>query len=207
MTTYRQSYLTTLKKSNDDFKNKGNGQSGIYQLFGFVTTAISYPTVAEYDAFRWGTSIALSVVGLNMGSSQVRGELMGYASIKYYLLPVDKTFKAQFAYSNPGPLARTSLFFGVQAGPAPSYKGKTLDASVANIRPVLGVSYDFGRLKYVSIDVGTLVFKYPNFSSATKDTRLKLAPFLGISVDLDLFNRLRTAFAPAYTQASTVFTP
>lgn len=192
-----EQFLAKTTKGVDDFNRNDPSLNSkdLTELFSIDLGTFPVISTADYDALRWGFSVGGSFTAFNVENgfqnweSRTRIDLIGYLGVKYYFRPVDKSVPFQFAYQ-PGLFDRLSFFVGTQIGPAPTYKGVELKNAVAGVRPVLGLSYDIGPLKYVSFDAGIMLFKYDKLSGSVRDTEIKFSPFVGISLDLDLFNRL-----------------
>ncbi|RMG56056.1 MAG: hypothetical protein D6722_27040, partial [Bacteroidetes bacterium] len=149
-----------------------------------------------YDAINIGTAYGVAVAGLNFGQppagqtgftlANTEPDMMTYIGIKIYFSKIDKALKV----ANPYPLFRDrfSLLAGVKVTGSLNYKGRDL-GNVIGVQPVAGLSFDLNRA--VSLDGGFVFFDETALSPLRPVSRLRTAPFIGLSVDANAFNAFR----------------
>ena len=149
-----------------------------------------------FDAISVGTAYGVSVVGLNFGQpaagqtgfslENTEPDMITYIGIKIYFSKIDKALKV----ADPYPLFRDrfSLLAGVKVTGDLNYKGRDL-GNVIGVQPVVGLSLDLNRA--VSLDGGLVFFDETALSPLRPVSRLRTAPFIGLSVDANAFNAFR----------------
>lgn len=149
-----------------------------------------------YDAINIGTAYGVGLVGLNFPDPTTLGSndpfaltepaLVSYIGVKFYFSQVDKAFFIE----EPYPLFRDrlSLMVGVKATGDLNYRGNSLGKVLA-VQPVTGLSVDINRV--MSLDAGFVLFGEPSLSPFLDRNRLRVAPFIGLSLDANVFNATR----------------
>lgn len=148
-------------------------------------------SVADLANINIGTAFGASSVGLNLsGPGEAEYDVLSYTALKFYFLPVDK--RIHDPYVNAVFINRLSFLLGLSFNKDLDYRGAPLD-DLIGFFPMLGLSYDVNR--YFSIDLGATLFEQDNISPVLEQERVRLGPILGITFDMDLMNRFRTAFS------------
>lgn len=147
-------------------------------------------SVPQLDAINIGTAFGSSVVGLNpLNSGSEDFDILSYSALKFYFLPVDK--RMHDPYLNTPFISRLSFLLGVSFNGKIDYKGSELDDAIGFF-PILGFSYDINR--YFSLDLGATLFEQAPVSPLASDRELRVGPILGLTFDVDLFNRFKSTF-------------
>jgi hypothetical protein len=152
-----------------------------------------------YDAINIGTAYGVAVVGLNFGNppdgetgftlSNTVPNMVSYIAAKFYLNPVDKSV----LYPYPRFTDKFAILAGIKASGDLNFKGQQQE-SVFRVQPVLGLSYDLTRA--VSVELGGIFFNQPSLSPFNSIENLRVAPFLGLSVDANAFNVIKNLLNP-----------
>lgn len=149
-----------------------------------------------YNAINLGTAYGVGLVGLNFPSPELFGNgdsfaatelnLISYIGVKFYFSQVDKALFIE----DPYPLFRDRLSFmvGVRATGELNYRGRTFE-NVLAVQPVAALSLDLTRA--MSFDAGFIFFGESALSPFQNITRLRAAPFVGLSLDANLFNAVK----------------
>ncbi|MCB0706977.1 MAG: hypothetical protein KDC34_16795 [Saprospiraceae bacterium] len=157
----------------------------------YVITSPEEISVTELNAIKIGTAFGGGMVGFNTFQDNKDLDVFGYTALKFYLLPVDKRI-AQPYLAGPYFINKLSILVGVSVSGDLNYHGQILDKAVG-FYPIIGLSYDVNR--YLSIDLGTTLFKQPSISPLTNDSDIRIGPVIGINFDGDLFNRFNALFS------------
>ena len=166
----------------------------IYALTKVYTLSLyqsAEPEVTELESILVGSTFGGGVAALNFNKENGNGRfksadynLFAYSALKFYLGPNDKRIKDP--YLN-GVRSRFSILLGVVMTGKLNYDGQELERAIG-IDPIIGISGDINR--FISLDLGIIVTKQPTLNeSLFANSKLRTAPFLGVSFDMDLFNR------------------
>ena len=149
------------------------------------------------ETSRWGLVSGFGCAFLGRGESRSQ-DMFGYVAAKFmFSKRVDKnvvdaeTGLKNRTYKTIGD--RFSLMVGGAVTPI-AYKGKELTSPVYDVKPMVGLCFDFSP--EVSLDAGTLFYKYqPGNSSLNNDldSKLGVGLYMSVSVDIDVFTRLKLA--------------
>jgi len=145
--------------------------------------------IEDEETVRFSPVIGFAFTPLNV-NRDIDWRLVGVIGIKYYLQPVDKRV------SNPylaGDRSKWSIMGGVVAGNDLNYKGQVLNNAAFSTKPTIAVGWDWGRL--LGINVGALFFLQSHVNSIESGSRLRTSPYVALTIDADLFNRLQSMFA------------
>lgn len=148
-----------------------------------------------YDAINIGTTYGVGLVGLNFPNpfdlpedplALAEPNLMTYLAGKFYFSRIDR---ARFI-DDPYPLFRDrfSLLLGIRATGRLNYRGQEYE-NVIGVQPVTGLCLDLNR--NMSLDLGLIFFAEPSLSPLDDTQRLRMAPFIGLSLDANAFNFVR----------------
>jgi hypothetical protein len=154
----------------------------------------NYPSTG-YNAINIGTAYGVGLVGLNFPNLFEPGttdfgatepNLITYLAGKFYFNRIDR---ARFI-ENPYPLFRDrfSMLLGIRATGNLNYRGQPL-SNVIGVQPVGGLCFDLNRT--LSLDLGLIFFSEASLSPLDDTQRLRMAPFLGLSIDANAFNFVR----------------
>lgn len=148
-----------------------------------------------YNAINIGTTYGVGLVGLNFPNPFDPPEdpldftdpnLITYLAGKFYFNRIDR---ARFI-DDPYPLFRDrfSLLLGIRATGRLNYRGQAY-GNVIGVQPVTGLCLDLNR--NMSLDLGLIFFSEPSLSPLDDTERLRMAPFIGLSLDANAFNFVR----------------
>ncbi len=149
-----------------------------------------------YNAINIGTAYGASLVFLNPPDptafdsadpfAQMELNLITYLGAKFYFSKVDKALFIQ----DPYPLIRDrfSLLVGARATGRLNYRGATF-GNVIGVQPIVGLSFDLNRA--LSLDAGMVLFSEESLSPLNSLSRVRTAPFIGISLDANAFNGVK----------------
>jgi hypothetical protein len=151
----------------------------------YRASSYTYASTTERESIRFGTSIGTGLSFLSLGNKP-QTIMISYTAIKYYIKPIDKSVPSQ--YYDWKDLNRLSILFGTVISPI-KYRGSSLD-EVLGIFPVLGLSIDMDKDRFTSLDFGLIMFDQKSLSDVDSKTRFHSAPFISLSIDLNIFNRL-----------------
>lgn len=212
-------YINLKCQANDYHFNEQSKISLIaskkaYQL-SVSRSSIKSPTFSIYsklgtskvteDSENPTTKISLvsgvGVAYLSKGSHEKDIDMYGYTAVKIYFQKPNKRKKFSLEKNHDwlnndvyeSLLNRFSFFFGA-ATTKIGYKGKELLNPGIQFKPVVGLSLDIAP--EVSFDGGFLFFKYQKGNSnlySELESKLSSGMFTSISIDLDLFTRLKLA--------------
>ncbi len=155
-------------------------------IASYQSEAYTHLTSTESERIRFGSTIGAGTTFLSIGyNTEIRP--FSYMAVKYYILPVDKTIPSQFY--NMKRLNRLSILFGASLGRI-KYKGTELE-QIFGVNPVLGLSFDFDKYRFTSLDFGVIFFEQKSLSSIDSKTNFRFAPFITLSLDFDVFNRIK----------------
>lgn len=151
---------------------------------------------------RWGLVSGFGCVFLSRKEARSQ-DMFGYVAAKFmFSKNVDKS-KKNLVDPETGlknrvyktALDRFSVMVGGAVTPI-GYRGKELTSPVYGVKPMVGLSFDFSP--EISIDGGALFYKYqPGNASLnnTLDSKLGVGLYMSVSVDFDVFTRMKSAFA------------
>lgn len=157
----------------------------------------------ENHGSRWGIVAGAGYAFL--GKSDNRdGDLFGHVAAKFYVFKrVDKTLKfLKDDTNNPltSPVYKNGYErFSIIVGGAVTklaFKGKELSNPVYGVKPMAGIGFDF--LPELSLDAGVILFDYQRGNASLfseLEQKVGLGIFTTLSLDIDVFTRLRTAFS------------
>lgn len=155
----------------------------------------SRPTVMQTkaNALPLGSAVAYGPTLLSAsgdGESQYPGVIMAQAKW-YFLGAVDKRLPDPY-YGRRA--SRLSLGLGLLLDEKPSYQGQTLAGLIGDVWPMLTLNYDLGTGVF-ALQGGVLLFRQPSPDPFSTDKSLRVAPHLGLSIDLDAFNGFKGVLA------------
>jgi hypothetical protein len=195
MQTYEEQVKGYTKEVFDlDKEYKGSYDALLDNLYAVLSETASVQTSSvtveekKIDKTRWsvvlGTGPAWTgpVKNFNFEANPI-----AYVAFKYYLFsPVDKEVENQYLKDVKG--KRLSIIGGWRVAGDLRYRGMEMQP-VLGIKPIVGISCDFARS--FSIDVYCALYSQPDKNPFVSGTTLKAAPSIGVSIDLDLVNRLK----------------
>jgi hypothetical protein len=171
----------------------------------FTSSTNPQPGTPEVNpTSRWGlvSGIGYSFLGKKGNTDH---DMFGYVAVKFiFSKRVNKTNKFLDDSPTSGTFStrvyetawdRFSLLVGGSTTRM-GFKGKELLNPVYNVKPMIGLSFDFSP--EISLDAGLLFYDYQkgNASLYTDlDSKLGTGIFISISIDMDVFTRLKFAFA------------
>jgi len=158
-------------------------------------SSADYLPSTGYNAINIGTTYGVGLVGLNFPDpfdlpenpfDQVEPNLITYLAAKFYFNRIDR---ARFI-DEPYPLFRDrfSMLLGIRATGRLTYRGQEY-GNVIGVQPVTGLCLDLNR--NMSLDLGLIFFSEPSLSPLEDTQRLRMAPFIGLSLDANAFNFVR----------------
>lgn len=145
--------------------------------------------VTELDVIKVGTAFGGGAIFFNPRNADIREtNAIAYTALKFYFLPVDKRIDKPYLTNYPF-FNRASIMLGIATSGSLEYRGQDLEKPIG-ITPVAGISYDINR--YFSIDALTTVFRQPSTSALSSQKKTRFAPVIGLTFDLDAFNRIKS---------------
>lgn len=158
----------------------------VYRSFGQSTfDAQSWDTEASTDALQVGTAIGGAGAWLSNGEGARRDGFM-FVALRFYLAPVDRSLPLPWSEQK----ARFSVDIGSLYGSTLSYLGQKQREAFGGLTPTLGGSFDVNTK--LALSAGIVLFRQPSVNPAAKDvTNLRIAPYVGLSLDADVLNRLK----------------
>ncbi|HEX6537348.1 MAG TPA: hypothetical protein VF041_22390 [Gemmatimonadaceae bacterium] len=168
------------------------------EAWGTVSAGLrrGYTPVARAGAAAtaWGaeTEVRRLQIGSALGGAYARMGFSGpaadgdgflFAAVRFYLAPVDRTRPVPWSSA----LARFSIDVGSMIRSTLHRAGEEQETAFAGLSPTLGVSWDARR--FLALSAGLLVYRHPE-DSGGRTGRLAAATYIGVSTDLDAFNRV-----------------
>lgn len=162
-------------------------------------------TEEKVNSLQLGLVSGMGVAFLGRPYSDMKPDMFGFVALKWNLVKVDKTRKflghddKLFDRSENEVYTKKFSRFSVLVGGATTkmgYKGKEVFNPVYNIKPMFGFSYNFNP--ELSVDGGIIFFDYQNGDPSLHtelDRKLSTGLFVSVSVDFDVFTRLKKAMA------------
>lgn len=141
------------------------------------------------DKTRWSVIVGAGVAAVGPADiGKTNPNPIAYLCFKRYMFsPVDKTVENPYLKNRPF-LNHLSLIAGWRLAGDLRYRGQNME-SVLGLKPVAGVSYDI--VPTLSVDLFSTFYSQPDQNPFVVDRKLRGALTIGISLDLDLLNRLR----------------
>lgn len=143
--------------------------------------------VEDLQAVRFSPVIGFAFAPMNL-ARKIDWQFFGILAVKYYLGPVDKRVAKPYLVNN-----RLSLMAGVVASSELKYHGQVMENAGLGVKPIIGIGYDIGPL--VGINMGTVLFQQSSVNPLISQSKLRGAALVSLTIDIDLFNRLRNLFA------------
>jgi hypothetical protein len=184
----------TKEKADFDKDYKGAYDALLDNMYAVLSETASVQTSSvtidekTIDKTRWSVVIGTGpswtgpVKDFNFQANPI-----AYVAFKYYLFsPVDKEVENQFLKDVPG--KRLSIIAGWRVAGDLRYRGMEMKP-VLGIKPIAGFSCDFARS--FSVDVYCTMYTQADKNPFINGVKLKAAPGIGLSIDLDLVNRLK----------------
>ena len=157
------------------FSNAGSSQS----------ESLAFPESTQVlESISVGTVYGIAYTALSPVEN-VEYEMFRYAGLKFFFGAVDKNLPKPYL---EGAKSKLSFFIGIIANGNLTYRGLTL-FDAAGTKPLLGISLEINR--YIALDFGSVWFKQKSVSRVKSEERLRIAPYIGLSFDLDLLNNSR----------------
>jgi hypothetical protein len=182
--------------------------TNVYMLLGPEIILTAIPDIDdvkanEVDKTRWSVIVGAGVAGINdkLTFKHIQYSPNAYLAFKYYLGHVDKTVSRPYLDNNEK--NKWSLQAGWRTTGDLRFEGSTMDR-VLGIRPFIGVGRDLVRLskskkvkenytgKIFTVSLLFNFFSQPNKNPFDTDAKFNVAPTIGLSIDLDLINRLKS---------------
>lgn len=148
---------------------------------GAVATAWAAET--EVRRLQIGSALGGAYARMGFSGPAAGGDGFLFAAVRFYLAPVDRSRPVPWSSS----LARFSIDVGSMIRSTLHRAGEEQETAFARLSPTLGVSWDARR--FLALSAGLLVYRHPEESSG-QSGRLAAAPYVGVSTDLDAFNRV-----------------
>jgi hypothetical protein len=145
--------------------------------------------IEDEETTRFSPVVGFSIAPLNIGGD-IDYRMFGLLGIKYYFNPVDKRVAEPYL---AGRRKRWSVMGGVLVGNDLNYKGQALSNAAFSAKPAIAVGSDFGRL--IGWNVGFIFFQQSHVNSIETGSKLRTSPYVSLTIDADLFNRLKSLFA------------
>lgn len=194
--------LDTLKSSLSQAQQKVDAidakiQDGVVAAGTAFLTDRTFVSKSELESIRIGTTFGFAYTALAFQKDEqekksLTSDLFLYGGLKFFFGPVDKELPNPYLSSRTF-WNRTALSFGMALSDI-DFKGQILQ-NAAGMKPLLGFSYDASR--YITIDLGGVFFKQQSISPERNRKKLHVRPFIGLSFDVDVFNRIRKITLPS----------
>lgn len=148
---------------------------------------VTWTNETEIKRLRISSMFGYGACALSSSETQLDG--FAYMGVKVRLGPVDRKIEKPYPYFR----SRLSLSFGTVFKSDITYKGQKQDKAVGGIQPMIGINYDIDR--WLGINCGFLFFRQPNINPLAVDKKkIRMALYLGVSFDIDIFNEIRDWF-------------
>lgn len=145
----------------------------------------TWASKAQIDKLRTGSVIGFGAAVFDPSDSEDR-EAKGnaYLGLKYRFALIDRDLPQVYR----GWSTRMSATFGVLLSNDLKYRGQDMN-DIGGVMPVLGIALDINP--DFNLTVGAVFFNQPKANPLADDSDLRVALWLSLDFDADLFNRIR----------------